>query len=216
MDLFLIRNGESILDTKENYRLKVLEHKVYLTDNGVNQCHDAGKFLDSYLNESGINVDNASIWISPFMSSRQSFEIINSYLNISDVNEDYALVDQKLGLFSNISPERNRMLFKDEFELYDFYLKNDGEFYAKIPQGESPMDVALRTRQFLNMISFEKKNPVFVISHDTTIRTIVMNTFNYSPEWFNRESSMDSCSIRLINKEKTIDNYIYGGKRLQK
>ena len=212
MDLYLIRHGESILDTRESFRLKIPEHKVYLTDNGVKQCHDAGEFLKNYLNDNKINMDDSVAWVSPFLVSRQSFDVINDYLNISDVSEDYSLVDQRLGLFGNISPQRNKMLFKDEFELYENYFKNDGEFYAKMPQGDSPMDVAIRTRQFLNMIFLEKKSPVFVLSHDTTIRTIVMNMFNLSPEWFNHEENMENCSIRLVNKNSIVDNYIYGGK----
>ena len=41
------------------------------------------------------------------------------------------------------------------------------------------------------------------------MRTIAMNTFNYSPEWFAKESNMENCSIRLLDTEKNIDKYIY-------
>lgn len=34
MKIFLIRHGESIQNTKENYRLKLPDHKVYLTEEG--------------------------------------------------------------------------------------------------------------------------------------------------------------------------------------
>ena len=214
MDLYLIRHGESKQDTRENFKDNLPNHKVSLTSNGIIQCDEAGLFLEEYLKKNDISIQNAVLWVSPFLETRQSAMAINHYLNIDDIREDYSLIDQNFGLFSNRSMERNKLLYKDEFELYNSYLQNDGEFYAKTPQGESPMDVALRTRQFLNMVYLEDRNPIFVVSHDTTIKTIVMNTFNYSPEWFNEEVSMDNCSIRIINKDMTTDNFIYK-KRLQ-
>ena len=212
MDLYLIRHGESTQNTKDNFRDKLPDHMVGLTNKGINQCIDVGAFLKGYLEENDINICNSVLWVSPFLRARQSAQIINSYLNIDDVREDYSLIEQRYGLFSDRSLQRNRMLFKDEFEFYDNYYQNDGKFYAKMPQGESPMDVAVRTRQFLEMVRSEDKDPVFVISHGTTIRTIVMNTFNHSPEWFNHEALMKNCSIRLINKDTMLDEYIYGGK----
>ena len=218
MELYLIRNGESTQNTKENFTKRLPGFMVSLTDKGASQCEDAGLFLKNYLEEKDIDIQNAIMWVSPFIRTRQTADIINSYLNIDDIREDYSLIGQNYGLFSDRSAARNRMLFKDEFDFYDSYYQNGGKFYAKLPQGESPMDVALRTRQFLSMVDLEDKGPLFVISHGTTIRTIVMNTFNYSPEWFNAEPTMENCSIRLINKDTMMDEYIYGGKvkRLRK
>ena len=62
-------------------------------------------------------------------------------------------------------------------------------FYAKLPQGESPYDVALRTRLFIDTIYREKEDVLFVVSHGTAIRTIVINLLHYSPEWFNQEKN---------------------------
>ena len=212
MNLYLIRHGESTQNTKENFENRLPGFMVSLTDKGSRQCEDAGLFLNNYLKENEIDIQNAVMWVSPFLRTRQTAHIINSYLNVGDVREDYSLIEQNYGLFSDRSVRRNSMLFKDEFDYYDSYYQNGGKFYAKLPQGESPMDVALRTRQFLSMVDLEDKGPLFVISHGTTIRTIVMNTFNYSPEWFNIEPPMENCSIRLINKDDKTDEYIYGGK----
>ncbi len=212
MDLYLIRHGESTQNARESFNDKIPDHLIGLTDNGVKQCDDVGIFLKEYLEKNNIDIQNAVMWISPFLRTRQSANIINSHLNIDDVREDYSLIEQRYGLFGDRSLARNRMIFQHEFEFYDKYYQNNGRFYAKFPQGEAPMDVALRTRMFLNMVNLEEKGPLFVISHGTTIRTIVMNTFNYSPEWFNMEAPMENCSVRLINKDDKIDEYIYGGK----
>ena len=82
-----------------------------------------------------------------------------------------------------------------------------------MPQGESPYDVALRTKQFLETIFRDDSNTLIVISHGTTIKTILMNWFHYSPEWYNAEPTMDNCSIIMINSinRQITEQYIYGG-----
>ena len=37
-------------------------------------------------------------------------------------------------------------MYPEQFAFYDNYYQNSGKFYAKLPQGESPFDVVLRTK----------------------------------------------------------------------
>ncbi len=216
MKLFLIRHAESMQNTKLNNELEFPDPLVYLTERGKKQANEAGLFLSNYLKNNNINLDNAKLWISPFRRTRDTANIINKYLNISVVNEDITLVEQQYGLFSDKSIEQIKKLYPNEFKYYDNYYQTGNKFYAKLPQGESPFDVAIRTRMFLESIEKEQNDPVFIISHGTTIRMIVLNIFHYSPEWFSKEPNMENCSIRLI--EQNTDKYIYGGpiKRLKK
>ena len=103
--------------------------------------------------------------------------------------------------------------YPEEFKFYDNYYQNNGKFYAKLPQGEGPYDVALRTKQFLDTIFRDDADTLFVVSHGTTIKTIIMNWFHYSPEWFNSEPNMENCSVRLIESDnkQSKENYIYKG-----
>lgn len=198
MKIFLIRHGESIQNTKENYCLGLGDHKVYLSEKGKQQADNAGKFLVDYINEKSINMDNAVLWVSPYQRTRETAQIINEHLNIQNVREDITLIEQRYGLFSDKEIKLIKEMYPDEFKFYDNYYQNDGKFYAKLPQGESPYDVALRTKQFLETIFRDNYDPLFIVSHGTTIRTIIMNWFHYAPEWFNREPNMENCSIRLI------------------
>lgn len=220
MKLFLIRHGESMQNTKENYSVGLPDHKVYLSENGKIQADKAGIFLKSYIDEHQIDISNATLWISPYERTRQTASIINSHLGITDIKEDITLIEQRYGLFSDKEIELIKKLYPEEFAFYDKYYQNDGKFYAKMPQGESPYDVALRTKQFLETIFRDDADSLFIVSHGTTIRTIVMNWFHHSPEWFNSEPNMENCSIRLINSvdKKSTDEYIYGGpvKKLTK
>ena len=162
------------------------------------------------------------MFVSPYARTRKTAEIVNKYLQVEDVKEDVALIEHQYGLFDNIEDDERLAKFPDEFELYRRYYNNDGKFYIKFPQGESPLDVALRTRQFLETLFRdykEGKENFFVVSHGTTIRAFLLSFFHYSPEWFNKEPNMINCSVRLIEKidGKNFDrDYIYGGRRPRK
>ena len=211
MKIFLIRHGESMQNTKENYSIGLPDHKVYLTDKGREEAKLAGLFLKSYIESNNIDLSNSVMWVSPYTRTRETASIINDILKIKKVKEDITLIEQRYGLFSDKEISKLRELYPKEFAYYDNYYQNDGKFYAKLPQGESPFDVALRTKQFIDTIYRDKEDVLFVVSHGTTIRTIVMNFFHYSPEWFNKELNPGNCSIRLINAndKNNTEEYIY-------
>jgi len=222
MKIFLIRHGESMQNTGKNFDIKLPDHKVYLTEKGEEQADLAGMFLKKFILEKNIDISNATLWVSPFTRTRQTAKIINNHLNIDDIKEDITLIEQRYGLFSDNPIEECRRRFPEQFELYDRYYQNDGKFYAKLPQGESPYDVALRMKQFIETIFRdlnEGKDTLFIVSHGTTIRAFLLNWFHYSPEWFNAEPNMENCAIRYIEKSNNIstdNNYIYGGEKVKK
>lgn len=214
MKIFLIRHGESVQNTKENYETKLPDNKVYLTEKGKEQAKETGEFLSKYIKENNINLENATLWISPYTRTRETAEIINKYLNIKKVKEDITLIEQRYGLFSDKEIKTIKEMFPKEFEFYDNYYQNDGKFFAMLPQGESPYDVALRTKQFLETIFRDNSDTLFIVSHGTTIRTIIMNFLHLSPEWFNSEPNMENCSVRLIigdSENGYKENYIFRG-----
>ena len=138
MKLFLIRHGESIQNTKENYEKKLPDHRVYLSEKGKIQAKEAGIFLKEYVEENKIDLTSSTLWVSPYERTRQTAAIINNYLKIKDVKEDITLVEQRYGLFSDKEIDAIRKEYPAEFAFYDNYYQNDGKFYAKLPQGESP------------------------------------------------------------------------------
>lgn len=219
MKIFLIRHGESMQNTKLNNELMYPDNQVYLTEKGIKQANEAGKFLKDYIEANDISLNNSCLWVSPYTRTRQTANEINKYLNIENVKEDITLIEQRYGLFSDKTIDDIRKLYVDEFAYYDNFYQNDGRFYAILPQGESPMDVALRTKQFIDTIFRDKEDVLFVVSHGTVIRTFVMNWFHRSPEWFNSEPNMENCSIRLVERDddgNSKEGYIYKGPRVRK
>lgn len=215
MKIFLIRHGESSQNTKENNIIKLPDNKVPLTANGEKQASLVGTFLKNYVIENNIDISNATLWVSPYERTRKTAEIINKELNIKDVKEDIALIEQRYGLFSDNPLDECKRRFPDQFEYYDRSYQNNGKFYAKLPQGESPYDVAIRVRLFIETIFRdldEGKDTLFIVSHGTTIRSFILDWFHYPPEWFNNEPNFENCSVRLVDKEDRIstEQFIYG------
>lgn len=218
MKIFLIRHGESMQNTKENYGIGLPDHKVYLTEQGKEEARLAGEFLKKYITDNEIDISNSTMWVSPYTRTRETANIINDILGIQRVKEDITLIEQQYGLFSDKEIEKIKELYPKEFAFYDNYYQNEGKFYAKLPQGESPFDVALRTKQFIDTIYRDKEDVLFVVSHGATIKTIVMNFFHYSPEWYSEELTPDNCSIRLIESNDRIntEKYIYNEPKPRK
>lgn len=218
MKIFLIRHGQSMQNTKENYKTGLPDHKVYLTEQGKREANQAADFLVEYIENNNIDLSNAVMWVSPFTRTRETAKIINDKLNIKKVKEDITLIEQQYGLFSDKEIELLKEMYPDQFSFYDNYYQNEGKFYAKLPQGESPFDVALRTKQFIDTIYRDKEDVLFVVSHGTTIKTIIMNSFHYSPEWYSNEITPGNCSIRLIesNDKYNTEKYIYNEPKKDK
>ena len=82
MKIFLIRHGESMQNTKENYKIGLPDHKVYLTDKGKEEAKSAGVFLIDYINNNNIDLSNSVMWVSPFQRTRETASIINEKLHV--------------------------------------------------------------------------------------------------------------------------------------
>lgn len=202
MHIFLIRHGESITNAGENYVKRIPDHLVPLSENGKKQARENGIWLAQYCKANGIDTSRARIWRSPFLRTRQTCDEFNLSLGIEDIREDITLSEQQFGLFDSLPPSEWERLYPNEYFEYTRQCSNSGKFYARLPLGESPFDVAIRIHQFLGTIyrDYEKSgvDTLFVFTHGTTLRTFLMRWFHYSPEWYQEERNPKNCWIREI------------------
>ena len=61
MHIFLIRHGQSIANTGENYPQRLPDHLVSLTETGLQQARENGEWLANYCKEKNIDLSNARI-----------------------------------------------------------------------------------------------------------------------------------------------------------
>ena len=202
MHIFLIRHGESIANVGENYVKRIPDHLVSLTDRGIEQARENGKWLANYCRENNIDLSKARIWRSPFLRTRQTSEAFNESLNISDIREDITLTEQQFGLFDSVPDEDWGKLYPNEYAEYERQRNNYGKFYARLPLGESPFDVAIRVHQFIGTIHRDAEkhgiDTLFIFTHGTTLRAFLLRWFHYSPEWYHEERNPKNCWIREI------------------
>ncbi len=208
MHIFLIRHGESIANVGENYVRRLPDHLVSLTENGIRQAREGGEWLADYCRQNGVDLSKARIWRSPYLRTRQTSEEFNRSLGITDIREDITLTEQQFGLFDSVPEEEWGTLYPREFEEYERQRSNYGKFYARLPLGESPFDVAIRIHQFMGTIhrDYEKHgvDTLFIFTHGTTLRTFLLRWFHYSPEWYHEERNPKNCWIREIRDGKDL------------
>ncbi|MDO4282779.1 MAG: phosphoglycerate mutase family protein [Clostridia bacterium] len=212
MKIFLIRHGESIANVGENYKERILDSKVTLTENGIHQALVAGRWLKEYCDINGIDLNQAVIWRSPYKRTIQTCDAFNQSLKIKRIKEDVTLVEQRFGLFDCIPDEELPKIYPVEFEEFQRQKKNGGKFFAKPPMGEAPYDVAIRIHQFFGTIrrDYEKHgtDTLFVFTHGTTLRCFLMRYFHYTLDWYEAEHNPKNCWVRLIDGDKDM-GYIY-------
>lgn len=223
MKIFLIRHGESVANTGENASLGLADHRVTLTDKGRKQAERAAHFLNEYLlsnyKEPAINY-RCRAWYSPYDRTKETMEIFNSICNFHDyyasIREDILLTEQQFGLFDSIPEDRWEELFPAEYKVWNTFKSQKGKFWARLPMGESPFDVAVRVRTFFGTIrrDYEDHNidTLFIFTHGTTLRTFVMQYLHKSVEWYEEEKNPGNCWIRLI-EDKIDRGYIYKGEK---
>ncbi len=208
MHIFLIRHGESVANVGENYVKRLPDHLISLTDTGKKQASLNGEWLLNYCKENNVDLSRARIWRSPYLRTRQTSEEFNKFLQISDIREDITLTEQQFGLFDSIPEEDWGKLYPNEYAEYERQRQNYGKFYARLPLGESPFDVAVRVHQFMGTIhrDFEKHgvDTLFIFTHGTTLRTFLLRWFHYSPEWYHEERNPKNCWIREIKNGKDL------------
>ncbi len=203
MHIFLVRHGQSVANIGENLVKRIPDHLVPLTDEGKRQADEAGAFLAAYCREKGIDLSHARIWRSPFVRTRETSEAFNRHLGIIDIREDITLTEQQFGLFDSITREEQMTRYPNEYAEYVRQVTNFGKFYARLPMGESPFDVAIRIHQFLGTImrDYERHgvDTLIIFTHGTTLRAFLMRYFHYSTEWYEGERNPKNCYIREID-----------------
>ena len=124
MHIFLIRHGQSIANTGENYPQRLPDHLVSLTEEGIQQARENGEWLANYCKEKNIDLSNARIWRSPYLRTRQTSEEFNKFLNIKDIREDITLIEQQFGLLDSVP---------DEEWANQFPIENAEKIFSVIP-----------------------------------------------------------------------------------
>ena len=189
-------------------------HAIPLSDLGKSQAKQAGQFLHKHFSAYSSGVRKVSLWTSPYLRTRQTADGIEEACGkyITDRKEDILLCEQQFGLFDGIPDEELSNQFPVEYAHYEKCERHGGEFWARMPLGESRFDVALRIRLFFGTIQRDAEksdvHDVIVVCHGVTLRAFVMSWLHLTPEWFEIEKNPTNCAIRLL-RDNSDQGYIF-------
>lgn len=187
MKIFLIRSAESVNDEPNSIRKSYPEYKITLSDLGVEQANRCGKFLKDFCLKNNISLNKAVFYTSPFERTRETADIIHDYLHVP-ILDDIALVEQ---LFCGDEK------YKDLNSWYDDY-NSTALFYQKSNYGESPFELCMRTKIFMNTLHHDV---VFIVSHNYVIQSLLLNFYHYSPEWLRKIDKLNNCEVLYIDSD---------------
>lgn len=215
-NIYLVRHGESIQNVGINNELRIPDHAIYLTENGIKQAQEAGKFLERTLG--WVSPDNMVMWVSPYERTRQTAKEILRYIHPSTIKEDDMLTELQFGIFDSIPKEVIKDTFPAEWEHFQNNRRFNGKFYARRPGGESPFDCEIRQKLFIDTLfrDFESdsKSHIIIVGHGAALNIFRKAMFHYSHEWYEKEPNPGNCSIMHLELDhgKNKDaGYIYGG-----
>jgi 2,3-bisphosphoglycerate-dependent phosphoglycerate mutase len=243
MRILLVRHGESEANVDRSVHTRLPDHAIPLSDRGRAQADAAGVFLAKWLAyggagytyqfgdvsrnlSPGLHVGSGKLpfrlWQSPYLRARQTAEIILAAVKRETgavpefgVREHVNLAEQQFGLFDGLSDEDRKERYPAEQGHFQKCEDFEGEFWARMPLGESRFDVALRVHQAFGTFHRDAEkhriDTIVVVAHGTTNRAFLMQWLHLPFEWFEQERNPKNCSIRYIADREDV-GYIYPGE----
>lgn len=201
-NIFLIRHGESEQNAKQTSH-DVFDGDVHLTELGHSQAEEAGLFLKNYIREHNISLDNSLMWESPYVRTEETSEEIRKNLTVPKVYQDPRLIEKDFGEFNNVWYEEWGKYNPHAAQVMSVRAKSmRGKFFERPPQGDAPLDVYMRVSSFLETISRDHYETLFIVAHGVVIRVFLMRMFHYSLNWYFNCPKVPNCGIFLLKHEE--------------
>lgn len=199
-DFFIIRHGESMGNVDHSYYLHTPDHKVPLTDKGIQQAQEKraelAKLLEHY--------QTIYSWASPYTRTKQTAFHMFPHAELNGKNikhrEDPRIREQEWGFLNSM--ETRDELVKER--------KRVGHFFFRFPNGESGADVYDRSSHFLETVfrNYKLEGPKaanVIFTHGLTGRVLAMRLSHTDYETFERWDNPDNCQIIILRS--TNDGY---------
>lgn len=133
---------------------------------------------------------------------------------VAHAREKFLLHEQQFGLFDGLSDEERRIQYPAETAYFEKCKEFGGRVWARLPMGESRMDVSKRVHQAFGSFKRDEEKHgienIVVVAHGTVNRCFIQAWMQYTPEWLEQEPNPANCSIRLIEYGED-KGYIFPG-----
>lgn len=196
--VILVRHGES----EGNIDPSVYKHKadnaVELTNTGSAQALEAGKRIKQLVGN-----EKVQVIVSPFQRTLQTFRNIEESIaqQVVHVMKDPRIREQEFGNLQG-----------DDFKKFRKEQTDVGRYFYRFPTGESGADVHARVKSWwdstlahLNLRpGYPHVDTVVVVTHGLTMRFILMQLYDWSPNTFQTIWNAKNCEIYCLKKDLTL------------
>lgn len=207
--IFLVRHGESVGNLDRAVYKTLPDHQIPLSPAGRLQAREAGTFLATWF-AAHPPVDRCRLWYSPYARTRGTADEILAVLGrrpdgfVDDARPNLHLIEQRFGLFDGLWEDEMAAELPKEYAHFRRTLTHEGRFWAMMPEGDSPYDVAVRVHQAFATFHRDARAGVrdlVVVSHGVTLRAFRMMWLHLDPDWYEAEPNPLNCSVHLLESE---------------
>lgn len=172
--IVLVRHGESQGNVDDTVYERVPDHRLELTERGVEQARATGVRLRALIGD-----ESVAVYASPYVRARQTFELLGLAVDEGDVRVEPRLREQDWANFQDPADIAAQREARNRY----------GHFWYRFTHGESGSDVYDRVSTFLESMhrTFEKPDAprnVVIVTHGLTMRLFCMRWFHWSVEYF--------------------------------
>ncbi len=222
LSVYLVRHGESEANRDKTINMQKADHLIKLSPAGRAQAAEAGTRLAEILGDALETGETVAVYVSPYMRTRQTWTHMQQgmarvYPALPHLRERESIFLRELefGLFDGLNDDELPRVLPLEYRHYSKLKSAGGEYYARMPCGESRCDVAQRVHQGFGSIHRDherhKVTHAIIVSHGVTVRAFAMMWLGLTPEWMEAERNPLNASIRLIRAGRD-QGYIHNGR----
>ena len=213
--IFLVRHGESEANLDKSLHQRVADSKIPLSTRGWKHADAAGKAIANWYSQGDRLRGAIRIWQSPYQRARETASQVARVVTALptsghpiDQRESIHLREQEYGLFDGVPDDELPVQFPKEHALYDKLERFEGKVFARMPMGESRIDVCQRVHQFFGTLHRDAERhgirDVVLVTHGVTMRAFAMMWLGLPYEWLEKEPNPRNCSVLLIeNRQMT-------------
>ncbi len=186
--ILLLRHGEAESNVDESLFERKPDHRMELTQRGVEQARVAGRALREIVQGGAIRA-----YVSPYVRTRQTLRSLGIADLVDRVSEEPRLREQESGNLWDRTAIHAQKAVRNEF----------GHFFFRFMHGESGADVYDRVSSFLETLHRDFDRPSFppnvlIVTHGMTMRLFAMRWFHWSVEYFESLDNPGFCEIKTI------------------
>ncbi|XP_060217968.1 phosphoglycerate mutase-like protein AT74H [Lycium barbarum] len=186
--IILVRHGELSANVDINVYGTTPNHKIGLTEKGIEQAKQSGNQIKKLISENASNNWKVFFYVSPAERTRRTLrEMGGSFAKrrVMGVKEEYRLRELNFGNFND--PAGIEEIKKERFTY--------GRFYYRVPGGESGAEVYDRISSFVECLRRDiemkkfchdpcQESNIIIVTHGLSNRIFLMKWFDWTIEQF--------------------------------